>query len=282
MRRRLALLLSAALAATTVALAPTAAHAAVDLVPGVETTADLSAGGAVEYTLTVPSGARPALTATAWDSSFEATLDITSADGYFGHQNFFGGEPGRFLEFPSVPDTGADQTMTLRISTFSPGSFTFVLSYGVDTTVAVEAGAATPVTFAKPGDRLLLTVDADAPGDLYLAITDDRMEHPLTASEFLDPRVQASVDGTEFGQFQGRFSPLAMPTSGRKTVVLDPVVDLSGPVTVRVSPVPQLDAAWSTPARPPTCCFPPRVSRLGSASRPAAAPGPSSRRSRPA
>ncbi|MBI4943324.1 MAG: hypothetical protein HY830_21465 [Actinobacteria bacterium] len=245
MRRRLSLLLCAALAAS-VALLPTTAEAAVlnggPLAAGVEATVDLAVGDQAEYELTVPEGARPVVTVKAWDHTFRALISVVAADGSADTRFFDGSEPSTFLEYPTVSGPGGART--LRIASFNDGfgSISLVVTYGSDIVRDVEPGAAVPLTFDGPGGRAVLSFDSDVSGEIYVATSDDTMTQPTT-TEFLSPRVRMFLEPAheEFQQFPGTFFPLLMPAPGRQTVVVDPVADLTGSVTVRLSPVPQLN-----------------------------------------
>ncbi|WP_088318026.1 hypothetical protein [Kineosporia sp. R_H_3] len=251
MRRRLALLLGAVLAATSVALIPSGAQAVVrdggPLAADQTVTTTFAAGSdATTYSLTVPAGARPTLTFTPATTPNEVSARLTYADGSSGGGGgYFTAEPDTaFVEFAPHGDRATGHAATLRIAGAVSGSATFSVHYVVDTEVAVTPGTPTPLTFGDLGQQARLTFDAAAGDGVMVTLAADDLSAPTPRDGFGRLNLRLLPEGFGFLEFTpGVYSTETVLTDGPHTLVVDPAFDLTGSITVRVSLVP----AGSTP-----------------------------------
>ncbi|MBI4940358.1 MAG: hypothetical protein HY830_06405 [Actinobacteria bacterium] len=251
MRRRLALLLGAVLAATTVALVPIPAQAAElnggALAADVTTTAILPGESVVLYTLAVPAGARPTITLSSMDAGLTLNANLSFANNPEARSGNSVSESRpleRIVEFTPYPDPTTEQPAELRLScgcsvTAPTRAVTFTLHYAVDTVQTVQRGELVELAFTEPGQRAWLTV----PGDYYqvsVFVPQQNLTAQLPVGTLPKLRVNlldvVGSDLTEVspGHFVGQ-----VPPDQPMTVVVDPTFDHTGSLQVRINAVPR-------------------------------------------
>lgn len=246
MRRRLALLLAAAVAATSAALVPSPAQAvdvpAGALEPGVQTTAAFPDDETrLVYTLEVPAGARPTLTVVDVVGPVEFFSRLVYADGSSGgFASYFGADPRpAVMEHEAPADTSVAQTATLTVSNATRASVTFVLGFVTDAVLDVEPGAQTLLTFTTPGQRARLDFDAPAGATVTVDTSNDALTSDAPVDDLGRLALRLLPQGTALEeQSRGIFAPVEVGTGGTQTLVVNPVAGLTGTVTVRVNVTP--------------------------------------------
>lgn len=235
--RRLSLLVVAVVAAAATVLVPSPARAVVadggSLSPGTSVNVEFAApDDAVTYTLDVPPSARPTVAVAADTSTVQqVTTRLEYADGSDGGQAFYSGSDpsSALLEHRS----GAGPA-TLTVTAGGTGSFAFTLVYPSDSTVAIESGDLVPLSF-DTGGRARLTFDADAGAAVHVSVVADELtpgepRSPGRVAFLLEPQGSGFVESAP-----AEYLAEVVAQSGRQTVVVDPVRDLTGGLTVRVN-----------------------------------------------
>lgn len=252
--RRLVLLLAGtALATGSVVALPSTARADV-ITPGQAVVDAVITTTPTDFFYQLPPGARPTLTVTSFSGT--GSINVTQR-GITAFTTVDQDPTSWFAEFSkNTGDTAQADFLELSLSPgpdpVPPVTITFTIDFGTDIQVPVTSGTPTGVSFAKPGDRALLTFDANAGDRVSVSVADVALDLPADRAQTspalrVVPLDQFGRDGNQLNDpfTPGAFFPYTADTDGRQTLAVDPTFDRVGTATVTVTVTPGVSGSLS-------------------------------------